>query len=94
MKLEPRITGGGCPTDPDFKRVKTGLGNVYAITGTCRSCHMRHTGRYLADYEWRFNRRFNLPANPARLGRTAVGTDPQPDRKITTVRRRAAETSG
>ena len=61
MKHEPRVTGGGRPTDPDFKWVNTGLGNVKgAITGTCRSCDMRHTGRYLAGYEWRFNRRFDL----------------------------------
>ena len=95
MKHEARITGGGRPTDPDFKWVNTGLGNVKcAITGTCRSCDMRHTGRYLAGYEWRFNRRFDLPENLERLGRVAVATDPQPYRKIAAVRPKAAETRG
>ncbi len=95
MKHEPRVTGGGRPTDPDFKWVNTGLGNVKgAITGTCRSCDMRHTGRYLAGYEWRFNRRFDLAANLVRLGRAAAETEPQPYRKIAAVRPRAAETLG
>jgi hypothetical protein len=95
MKHEPRITGGGRPTGPDFKWVNTGLGNVKgAITGTCRSCDMRHTGRYLAGYEWRFNRRFDLTKNLARLGRAAAETEPQPYRKIAAVRPKAAETLG
>ena len=95
MKHAPRITGGGRPTDHDFKWVNTGLGNVKgAITGTCRSCDMRHTGRYLAGYEWRFNRRFDLAANLARLGRAAAETEPQPYRKIAAVRPKAAETPG
>ena len=95
MKHERRITGGGRPADPDFKWVNTGLGNVKsAITGTCRSCDMRHTGRYLAGYEWRFNRRFDLKAHLGRLGRAAAGTEPQPYRKIAAVRPKAAETRG
>ena len=95
MKPEPRVTGGGRPKDPDFKWVNTGLGNVKgAITGTCRSCDMRHTGRYLAGYEWRFNRRFDLPKNLVRLCRAAAATEPQPYRKIAAVRPKAAETHG
>ena len=95
MKHEPRNTGSGRPADPDFKWVNTGLGNVKcAITGTCRSCDMRHTGRYLAGYEWRFNRRFDLVANLGRLGRAATETEPQPYRKIAAIRPRAAETPG
>jgi len=91
MKHTPRVTGGGRPTDPDFKWVNTGLGNVKsAITGTCRSCDMRHTGRYLAGYEWRFNRRFDLPENLSRLGRASAETEPQPYRKIAAVRPKAA----
>ena len=95
MKHEPRVTGSGRPTDPDFKWVNTGLGNVKcAITGTCRSVDMRHTGRYLAGYEWRYNRRFDLAENIGRLGRAAAETEPQPYRKIAAVRPKAAETHG
>ena len=55
---------------------------------------MRHTGRYLAGYEWRFNRRFDLTENIGRLGRAAAETEPQPYRKIAAVRPKAAETLG
>lgn len=47
--------------NPNFKWVDTDLGNgKLAVTGMCRSCDMRHTGRHLAGYEWRCNRRFDL----------------------------------
>jgi len=65
-----------------------------AITGTCRSCDERHTARYLAAYEWRFNRRFDMPANLARLARTAITTKPQPYRTLAAVRPKPAETQG
>jgi hypothetical protein len=43
-----------------LKWTNTGLANIKgAITGTCRSCDPQHTARYLAAYEWRFNRRFD-----------------------------------
>jgi hypothetical protein len=87
MKHVAKVTGSGRPTDPDFKWVNTGLGNIKsAITGTCRSCDERHTPRYLAAYEWRFNRRFDLPENLGRLARAATATEPQPYRKIAAVR--------
>lgn len=91
-----RITGGGRPASGEFKWVNTGLGNVKgAITGTCRSIDARHTPRYLAAYEWRYNRRFDLPANLARLARVAVTIQPKPHREIAAVRpKRAAETPG
>lgn len=83
---------GGRPSGGDFKWVNTGLGNVKgAITGTCRSIDIRHTPRYLAGYEWRFNRRFDLPKNLERLARFAVTVAPKPHREIAAVR---AETPG
>jgi ribosomal protein L37AE/L43A len=91
-----RITGGGRPKGSQFKWVNTGLGNVKgAITGTCRSIDARHTPRYLAAYEWRYNRRFDLPKNLERLARVAVTIMPKPYREIAAVRQRnAAGTSG
>jgi len=82
-------TGGGRPKGERFKWVNTGLGNVKsAITGTCRSCDPQHAARYLAAFEWRFNRRFHLARNVERLARAAVSTGPRPYKTIAAVRQR------
>lgn len=96
MKHVPIVTGGGRPTDPTFKWVNIGLGNIKsAITGTCRSLDTRHAERYLAAYEWRYNRRFDLPRNLERLARVATATTPASRRSIAAVRRpRPVEISG
>jgi len=76
-------TGGGRPNNPLFKWVNTGLGNIKnAILGTCRSCDPQHADRYLAAFEWRFNRRFDLVKNVERLARVALDTAPVPYRTI------------
>jgi len=86
------VTTGGGHSDDDltgalFKWLNIALGNVKsAITGTCRSCDAHHTARYLASYEWRFNRRFDLAGNVERLARASVGARPQPHRSIAAVR--------
>jgi hypothetical protein len=49
-----------------------------AILCTCRSCDPQHADRYLAAYEWRFNRRFDLARNVQRLARVALATNPVP----------------
>ena len=86
MKHMPIVTGGGRPTHPFFKWVNIGLGNVKSsMTGTCRSCDSQHADRYLAAYEWRFNRRFDLDKNIERLARVAVATEPRPYRSIAAV---------
>jgi ISXO2-like transposase domain/Transposase zinc-ribbon domain len=95
MKHEPKVTGSGRPRGGDFKWVNTALGNIKsAIIGTCRSCDIQHTPRYLAAYEWRFNRRFDLDQNLARLASVAVTIKPQPYRKLASVRPKTAETLG
>lgn len=82
-----RITGGGRPNDPAFKWVNTGLGNIKsAMTGTLRSCDMRHLPRYLAAFEWRYNRRFDLAKNIERLTRAALALPPTPYNQIAAVR--------
>jgi ribosomal protein L37AE/L43A/transposase-like protein len=93
------ITGGGRPKDPEFLWVNITLGNVKsAVTGTCRSLDEHHTPRYLAAYEWRYNRRFNLEKNLERLARVAVTTAPAPYGRLAAVRskkyRHLAEASG
>jgi len=90
MNHRPAVTGGGRPDEPEFKWVNTGLGNIKsAITGTCRAIRPRHAARYLAAYEYRFNRRFELDKMVERLAAVAAKTAPQPRSIIA-----SAETSG
>ena len=71
----PIVTGGGRPDEPGFKWVNTGLGNIKsAITGTCRAIRPRHAARYLAAYEYRFNRRFELDKMVERLATAQAKT--------------------
>ena len=89
------VTGGGRPQGTAFKWVNTGLGNTKgSITGTCRSCDARHAPRYLASYEYRYNRRFDLPKMIERLTAAATHTGPRPHRFIAAVRPKRAETPG
>ena len=95
LKHIKKITGGGRPEGEDFKWVNTGLGNVKsAIKGTLRSCDPQHTARYLAAFEWRYNRRFDLRENLGRLARVATTIKPQPHSSIITIRPDAADQSG
>lgn len=95
MKHLPVVTGGGRPEHPFFKWVNIGLGNIKsAIVGTCRSFDSRHCDRYLAAYEWRFNRRFDLAENLARLARVAAATAPRNYRSIAAVWTTPAEMPG
>jgi hypothetical protein len=68
-------------------RSRTPLPPLNAILGTCRWCDPQHADRYLAAYEWRFNRRFDLAKNVQRLARVAVATVPAPYRIISPARR-------
>lgn len=95
LKHVVKIAGGGRPEDPDFTWVNTGLGNVKsAITGTLRSCDPQHAPRYLAAFEWRYNRRFDLKDNLCRLARAAATIPPQPRKAIIAIGQAPADTSG
>lgn len=90
-----KVTGGGRPTGSDFKWVNTGLGNVQsAIKSTLRSCDARHTPRYLAAFEWRYNRRFELSQNLERLARVALTIAPQPRNTLAAVRPKPPDLTG
>src|SRR5262245_35839301 len=94
MRHTAIVTGSGRPKGDLFKWTNTGLANIKgAITGTCRSCDPQHTERYLAAYEWRFNRRFDLDKNVERLARVATRTAPKSYRFFAPSRN-AAEISG
>lgn len=95
MKHVAVVTGGGRPTDPRFKWANTGLGNLKtAIVGTLRSFSPQHAERYLAAFEWRYNRRFDLAENLGRLARAAAATLPCPHTTISADGATLAETSG
>jgi len=80
------ITTGGGPIaarTPAFKWVNTALGNIKAaITGTYRAINSKHVPRYLAEFEYRFNRRYDLAAMIPRLTWASVRTQPMPYRLL------------
>jgi hypothetical protein len=63
--------------------VDTMLGNVKnAMHGTYHAIRAKHLPRYLAEFSYRFNRRFNLAGMIGRLGRAATVTPPMPYRLV------------
>ena len=75
------VTGGGAKAarKPAFKWVNTTLGNIKsALVGTYRAVREKHVPRYLAEFEYRFNRRYRLETMIARLAYVAVRTAPMP----------------
>lgn len=84
------VTGGGpeCVTMKEFTWVNTIIGNVKnGITGTYHSIGgkdgHKHLPRYLAEFCYRFNRRFRLDNMLPRLARAALTTPPLPYRLLT-----------
>lgn len=80
---EPIVTGGGARavTIPELQWVNTVLGNVKnAIHGTYHAIRPKHLPRYLAEFCYRFNRRFDLSQIIDRLGFVAARTPPLPYR--------------
>jgi ISXO2-like transposase domain len=48
---------------PAFKWTNTLIGNVKnVLLGICHAIRGKHVPRYLAEFEYRFNRRYDLPA--------------------------------
>jgi transposase-like protein len=76
-------SGPAAARTPAFKWVNTALGNIKAaITGTYRAINSKHVPRYLAEFEYRFNRRYDLAAMLPRLTWAAVRTPPMPYRLL------------
>jgi ISXO2-like transposase domain/Transposase zinc-ribbon domain len=77
---ERHVTGSGrqAAQRPEFRWVNTMLGNLKtALSGTYHSFdHAKYGARYLAEFAYRFNRRFDLAAMVPRLLRAAVTTKP------------------
>lgn len=77
---QPIITGSGraAATHPEFRCVNIVLGNLKtAITGTYHAFKFtKYAPRYLAEFQYRFNRRYNLRSILPRLLRAAAITRP------------------
>jgi transposase-like protein len=79
------ITGSGrqAAQHPAFTWANTLLGNLKnALPGTYHAIRDQHVPSYLAEFEYRFNRRFDLPAMIERLTRVALRTPPMPYRLL------------
>jgi hypothetical protein len=76
-------SGAAAARTAAFKWVNTPLGNIKAaINGTYRAIHAKHVPRYLAEFEYSFNRRYDLAAMLPRLTWAAVRTAPMPYRLL------------
>ena len=65
------------------QHLPTSLGNIKAaITGTHRSVSAKHVPRYLAEFEYRFNGRYDLAAMIPRLTWASVQNPPMPCRLL------------
>lgn len=75
------VCGGGrkAVENSTFKWVNTCLGNIKsALTGTYRHVNSRHAPRYLAEFQYRFNRRYDLASMVQRLAYVSLRTPPMP----------------
>ncbi len=79
------VTGGGpaCVTLETFTWVNTMIGNVKrSINGSYHAIQHKHLPRYLAEFCYRFNRRFVLEDMLPRLCYVAARTPPMPMRLL------------
>ena len=79
---ERHVVGSGWQSvlHPEFRWINTMLGNLKtALNGTYHAIdHAKYAHRYIAEFAYRFNRRFDLAAMVPRLLRAAVTTKPHP----------------
>ncbi len=84
------VTFGGAAAakHPQFKAVNTILGNLKtALRGACKAFDFSKYGhRYLAEFQYRFNRRFHLGAMLRRLAIAGVRSKPCPERVFGVLR--------
>ena len=79
------VTGGGpaSVSREEFEWVNTIIGNVKrSINGTYHAINPRHLPRYLAEFCYRFNRRFDLKSIMPRFLFAAAQTPPMPGRLL------------
>ena len=80
QSMSPPSPAAAGPSCAQFKAVNTLLGNLKtALAGTYHAFDFaKYAHRYLAEAQYRFNRRFNLASILARLLRAASLTPPRP----------------
>lgn len=79
------VCGGGRASveEPEFYWVNTILGNLKsALRSTYHAIRPKYAQRYLAEFQYRFNRRFDLSALIPRLAVMAARTAPMPERLL------------
>ena len=80
------VTGGGKASVklPQFKAINTLLGNLKtAISGTYHAFDFaKYSHRYLAELQYRFNRRFNMRSILSRLLCALVAAPASPERRL------------
>lgn len=81
----PIVTGGGadCVELPYFQWVNTMISNVKnAMHGTYHAINKKHLPRYLGEFCFKFNRRFNLEKMLDQLLYSSIQTAPMPERLL------------
>ena len=77
------VSGKAAVERPEFRCVNTILGNVKnAMRGTYHAVRPKYAQRYLWEFEYRFNRRFDLLDIIPRLVHVALQTPPMPERLL------------
>lgn len=82
---KPVVTGGGYESMkiPAFSWVNIMLGNIKrSLHGTYHAVSRRHLPRYLAEFCYRFNRRFNMGQMIKSLARAAINSKPIPQHQL------------
>lgn len=78
---EPTVVGKGNRSTrlSCFQQVNTVLGNLKtSLAGTYHSCRKKYAARYLAEFQYRFNRRFDLSTLLPRLLYVVTHSPPLP----------------
>jgi hypothetical protein len=79
----PRYAAPLSQPSHQHSRITPILGNVKsALLSTFRAISAKHAPRALAEFDYRFNRRFDLAAMIPRLARVALCTSPMPYRLL------------
>ncbi|MFA0813510.1 transposase, partial [Microbulbifer epialgicus] len=69
--------------EPEFYWVNTVLGNLKsALRSNYYAIRAKYAQRYLAEFQYRFNRRFDLSALVSRLILVLLPTPPMPERLL------------
>jgi len=82
---ESVVTGGGYESVeiPIFKWVNTMLGNIKrSLHGTYHAISQKHVPRYLAEFCYRFNRRFRMESMIPSLACAAINSKPLPQHQL------------